>query len=59
MPRRNATLSDKITLFETIKNEPPITSQRRLAKITEMLKSTIARVIQQRQKVPGEWPLRC
>lgn len=41
-----------------IKYKPPNSSHRQLAEIAEVLNSTIARVIQQRQEVRSEWPLR-
>jgi hypothetical protein len=51
MPRRDLTLADKTALPEKIKNQPPNTSHRELAKITGVPKSTIACVIQRQEKL--------
>jgi hypothetical protein len=51
MPRRNVTLADKIASLEKIKNQPPDTCHRQLGEITGVLKSSIARAIQQKEKL--------
>jgi hypothetical protein len=60
MPRRDITLADSIALPEKkkIKNKPPRTSRRQLAEITEVPKYTIARIVQQQEKLQDEWTLR-
>jgi plasmid maintenance system antidote protein VapI len=58
MPRGDLTLTDKIALFGQVKNQPPNTSHRQLAEITGVPKSTIARVIQQQEKLQDKWTLR-
>ncbi|XP_067126959.1 tigger transposable element-derived protein 6-like [Centruroides vittatus] len=57
MPRRDLTLENRIALLEQIKSQPPNTSHRRLAEITGVPKSTIARMIQQQDKLKEEWAL--
>jgi hypothetical protein len=56
-PYRNAkeTLADRIALLEKIKNQPPNTSYHELAEISGVPKSTIACVIQQREKLRDDW----
>jgi hypothetical protein len=49
MPRRDLTLADRIALLEQIKNQ--------LADITGAPKCTVARVIQQQEKLRDEWTL--
>jgi hypothetical protein len=51
MPRRNIMLTDKIASLEKIKNQPPNTSHRQLAQITEVPKSTTARATQQQERL--------
>jgi hypothetical protein len=43
--------------LKKIKNQPPNTSHRQLVEMTGVLKSTIARVIQQQEKLRDEWTL--
>jgi hypothetical protein len=47
MPKRDVTLTDKTALLDKIKNQLPSTSQRQLAEITRVPKSTI----QQQEKL--------
>jgi hypothetical protein len=47
-----------MALHEQIKTQPPNTSHRQLAEITGVPKSTIARVVQQQEKLRDEWALR-
>jgi hypothetical protein len=58
MPRRYLTLTDKTALLEQIKNRPSNTSHCQPAQITGVPKSTIARVMQQEEKLRDEWTLR-
>jgi hypothetical protein len=46
--------SDKFALLEKIKNQPANTSHHHLAEITGVLKSEIAYVIQQQEKLLNE-----
>jgi hypothetical protein len=56
MPRRDLTLTDKIALFEKIKNQP-LNTHHQLAERTGVPKSTIAHVIQQDEKLRDELTL--
>ncbi|KII74924.1 Tigger transposable element-derived protein 6 [Thelohanellus kitauei] len=47
MPRNDLTLYSKISLLDKIKNQPLNDSNRRLAEITAVPKSTISRVVRQ------------
>jgi hypothetical protein len=47
-------LADKIAILEKIKNQPLNTSHHHLAEITGVLKSAIACVIQQQEKLLDE-----
>jgi hypothetical protein len=51
MPRRNVTLAIKIALHGKNKNQSPNTSHHQLVKITGVLKSTTAHIIQQQEKL--------
>lgn len=57
MPRKDLSISDKIAILELIKKQPTNTSQRRLAEITGVPKSTIARILQQQHKILHELTL--
>jgi hypothetical protein len=57
MPRRDLTLAAKIALLEKIKNQRPNTNHRQLANISAVPKSTIVLVVQQQEKLRGEWTL--
>ncbi|XP_072119240.1 tigger transposable element-derived protein 4-like [Mobula birostris] len=57
MPRKDLTLAEKITVLDQIKSHPPNTTHRQLAVITGVPKSTIARLIQQQDKLREEWAL--
>ncbi|KII73547.1 Tigger transposable element-derived protein 4 [Thelohanellus kitauei] len=54
MPRYDLTLSSKIALLDKIKSQPLNTSYRRLAEITGVPKSTIARVLLQESQLRQE-----
>lgn len=57
MPRKDLTLSSKIALLDKIKSQPLNTSQRRLAEITGVPKSTISRLLQQENQLREELAL--
>jgi hypothetical protein len=57
MPRKDVTLTDKIVLLEKIKNQLPNTNHCQLVEVTQVSKSTTARVIQQQEKRRDEWTL--
>jgi transposase len=48
-------LAEKIALLDQIKGHSPNTSHRRLAEITGVSKSTIARLIHQQDNLREEW----
>lgn len=54
MPRTDVTLADRITILVKFKNQLSNTSYRQLAEMAEMLKSTVARVIHQQEKLQEE-----
>jgi hypothetical protein len=54
MQRKDLSLGEKIALLDQIKGHSPNTS-RRLAEITGVPKSTIARLINQQDKLREEW----
>ena len=51
MPRKDLSISEKIAILELIKKQPANTSQRRLAEITGVPKSTVARIVQQQHEL--------
>ena len=57
MPRKDLSISEKIAILELIKKQPSNTSQRRLAEITGVPKSTVARIVQQQHKILHELTL--
>src|SRR5882762_6125240 len=57
MSRNDLTLADKIALLDQINGLSPKTGVRKLAEITKVSKSTVARVIQQEKKLREEWAL--
>lgn len=57
MPRNDFTLSSKIILLNKIKSQPFNLSHRKLAEITGVPKSTIARLLQQENQLRKEWAL--
>lgn len=57
MPRNDLTLLKKISLLDTIKKQPITTSQRRLAEITGVPKSTISRLLKQENELREELAL--
>ncbi|RXG69880.1 Tigger transposable element-derived protein 3 [Armadillidium vulgare] len=57
MARKDLSLAEKIALIEEIQNQPANTSHRQLAQITGVPKSTIGRVLQQKEKLQEKWEL--
>ncbi|KAK9736144.1 Tc5 transposase DNA-binding domain [Popillia japonica] len=57
MPRKDLTLQTKIAILDKIKNQPANTSQRKLAELTGIQKSTISHLIQQENQLRNEWTL--
>lgn len=57
MARKDLSLAEKIALIEEIENQPANTSHRQLAQITGVPKSTIGRVLQQKDKLQEKWEL--
>jgi hypothetical protein len=55
MPYKDLSLAEQTALLHQIKGNSPNTSHRRLAEITGVPKSTIARLIYQQDKLREEW----
>ena len=55
MPRKDLTIAKKIVLLKRIKEQPPNTSHRQLAEITGVPRTTLARILQDRDKLEVEW----
>ena len=55
MPRRDLTLAEKIDFLDKIRQQPPNTSQRRLAEITGLAKTTTSRLLKQENGLRDEW----
>ncbi|XP_035224019.1 tigger transposable element-derived protein 4-like [Stegodyphus dumicola] len=55
MPRRDLMLTEKIGFLDKIKQQSRNTSQRRLVEITGLAKTTISRLIKQKDELREEW----
>jgi hypothetical protein len=55
--RNDLTLKEKIELIDKVESLPPKTSFRRLEEITLVPRSTIDRVLKQKEKLKEEWNL--
>ena len=54
MPQKDLKIAEKIALLRRIKEQPPNTSHRQLAEITGLPRRTLARILQDRDKLEVE-----